>query len=132
MTASPVRSMRAMSKTGKDSSVSGERGDTAGATDTAFASTCAVASAAGPSSRAPDAGDETAGAAVVALVSTDGSRRRCMKPTTSAATHAATSAKYNTAIRPIDVAVMIRDPWPDRWLASTPRADPALICFGHQ
>jgi hypothetical protein len=48
--------------------VSGERGDTAGAAATAFASACAVASAAGPSSRAPDAGGETAGTAVAALV----------------------------------------------------------------
>src|SRR6266436_9709018 len=78
MTASPVRSMRAMSKTGTDLSVSGERGDTAGAAATAFASACAVASAAEPSSRAPDAGGEMAGAAVAALVSTGGSGCRCV------------------------------------------------------
>ena len=132
MTASPVRSMRAMSKTGTDSSVSGERGDTASAAATAFASACAVASAAGPSSRAPDAGGETAGAAVAALVSTGGSRRTCVMPKTSAAPHAATSARDGTTIRPIDVAVKIRDPWLDRWLVRTPGVDPALICSGHQ
>ncbi len=117
-----------MSKTGTDSSVSGERGDTANAAATAFASACAVASAAEPSSRAPDAG----GAAVVALVSTGGSRRTSVMPKTSAAPHAATSARDGTTIRPIDVPVKIRDPWPDRWLVSTPGVDPALICSGHQ
>ncbi len=128
MTASPVRSMRAMSKTGTDSSVTGERGDTASSAVTAFASACAAASAAEPSSREPDAGGETAGAAVAALVSTGGSRRRCMKPTTSAATHAATSAKYGTAVRPIDVAVIIHDPWLERWLVS-PRVEPCADLF---
>src|SRR6266481_1159852 len=128
MTASPVRSMRAMSKTGTDSSVTGERGDTASSAATAFASACAAAGAAEPSSREPDAGGETAGAAVAALVSTGGSRRRCMKPTTSAATHAATSAKYGTAVRPIDVAVIIHDPWLERWLVS-PRVEPCADLF---
>src|SRR5665647_581696 len=53
----------------------------------------------------------TAGAAVAAaLVSTGGSRRRCVMPKTSAAPHAATSARDGTTIRPIDVAVIIRDP----------------------
>src|SRR5260370_6731963 len=130
MTASPLRSMRAMSKTGTDSSVSGERGDTAGAAVAAFASACAVAGAAEPSSPAPDAGGET-GAAVAALVSTGGSRPTCVIPKTSAAPHAATSARDGTTIRPIDVAVMIRDRWPDRWLLG-PRVDPAPICSGHQ
>src|SRR6266404_959822 len=124
MTASPVRSMRAMSKTGTDSSVTGERGDTASSAATAFASACAAAGAAEPSSREPDAGGETAGAAVAALVSTGGSRRRCMKPTTSAAT----SAKYGTAVRPIDVAVIIHDPWLERWLVS-PRVEPCADLF---
>jgi len=107
-------------------------GDTAGAAATAFASACAVASAAEPSSRTPDAGGETAGAAVAALVSTGGSRRTCVMPKTSAAPHAATSARDGTTTRPIDVAVMIRDRWPDRWPVSTPRVDPAPICSGHQ
>src|SRR6266851_6553182 len=120
MTASPVRSMRAMSKTGTDSSVSGERGDTAGAAAAAFVSACAVASAPEPSSRAPDAGGETAGVAVAALVSTGDSRRTCVMPKTSAAPNAATSAKYGTTVRPIDVAVIIHDTWLDRWLVSTP------------
>ena len=109
ITASPVRSMRAMSKAGTDSSVSGERGDTASGAATAFALACAVVNAAEPSSRAPDAGGETTGAAVAALVSTGGSRRTCVMPKTSAAPHAATSAREGTTIRPIDVAVMIRD-----------------------
>ena len=113
------RSMRAMSKTGTDSSVSGERGDTAGAAATAFASACAVASGAELSSRAPDAGGETAGAAVAVLVSTGGSRRTCVMPKTSAAPHAATSAKDGTTIRSIDMTVIIDDPWLDRWLFST-------------
>ena len=65
------------------------------------------------SSAAPDAGGATAGAAVAALVSTGGSRRTCVMPKTSAAPHAATSARDGTTI-------MIRDRWPDRWLVSTP------------
>ncbi len=120
MTASPVRSMRAMSKAGTDSSVTGERGDTASSAATAFASACAGAGAAEPSSRAPDAGCETTGAAVAAPVSTGGSRCMCVMPKTSAAAHAPTSAIDGTTIRAIDVAVMIRDRWPDRWLVSTP------------
>ena len=63
ITASPVRSMRAMSKAGKDSSVSGARGGTASAAAAAFASACTVASAAEPLSGAPDAVAETSGAA---------------------------------------------------------------------
>jgi hypothetical protein len=120
MTASPVGSMRAMSKTGTDSSVSGERGDTAAAAATAFASACAVASAAEASSRASGAGGETAGVEVAVLVSTGGSRCRYVMPRTGAAPHAATSA--STTIRTIDVAVMVRDRWPDRWFVSTPGA----------
>jgi len=119
MTASPVRSMRAMSKTGTESSVTGERGDTASSAATAFASACAVASAAELSSRALDAGGETVGAAVAALVSTGGARRMCVIPKTSAAPHAATSATDGTTIRLIDVAVILRNPQPDRWLVST-------------
>jgi hypothetical protein len=99
-----------MSKPGTDSSVSGELGDTASAAPTAFASACTAASAAGLSSRAPDAGGETAGAAVAALVSTGGARRMCVMPTKSTAPHAATSPRDGTTIRPIDVAVMMRDP----------------------
>ena len=118
MTASPVRSMRAMSKAGTDSLASGARGDTASGAATAFASACAVASAAEPSSRAPDAGCETTGAAVAALVSTGGSRRTCVMPKTSAATHAPTNARDGTTIRAINVAVMIRDRRPDRWLVT--------------
>jgi hypothetical protein len=98
-----------MSKAGTDSSVSGERGDTAGAAAITFASASVVASAAEPSFRAPDAGGATADAAVAALVSTPGSRRTCAVPKTRAAPHAATSVKDGTAIRAIDVAVMIRD-----------------------
>jgi hypothetical protein len=120
MTASPVRSMRAMSKAGTDLSVSSERGDTANGAATAFASACTVASAAEPSSRAPDAGGKIAGTAVAALVSTGGSRLMCVMPKAIAATHAATSATDGRTIRAIDVAVMIRDRWPDRWLVSTP------------
>jgi hypothetical protein len=109
MTASPVCSMRAMSKPGTDSSVCGELGESAA--PTAFASACTVASAAGLSSRAPDAGGETAGAAAVAaLVSTGGPRRMCVMPTKSTAPHAATSPRDGTTIRVIDVAVMICDP----------------------
>jgi hypothetical protein len=59
MTASPVRSTRAMSKTGTGSATG--KWDTASA-PTASASGSAVASAGDPSSRAPDAGCETAGA----------------------------------------------------------------------
>ena len=122
MTASPVRSMRAMSKAGKDSSVSGARGGTASAAAAAFASACTVASAAEPlSSGAPDAGGETSGAAVAALVSIGGSRHTCVMPKASAAPHAATSASDGTTIRVIDLAVMIRAPWLNRWLVSTPR-----------
>jgi hypothetical protein len=110
MTASPVRSMRAMSKAGTDSSVSGEWGDAAGAAATAFASASAIASAAEPSSRAPDAGGETDGAAVAVLVSTGGSRRVCVMLKTRAAPHAATSARDGTTIRPIVVAVMDTQP----------------------
>lgn len=120
MTASPVRSMRAMSKAGMDSSASGERGDTASGAATAFALACAVVNAAEPSSRSPDAGGKIAGAAVAALGSTGGSRLTCVMPKTSAAPHAATSARDGTTIRAIDVTVMIRDRWPDRWLVSTP------------
>jgi hypothetical protein len=130
MTASPVRSMRAMSKTG--TSVTGERGDTARSVATAFASACATASATELSSRALDAGGEAVGAAVAALVSTGGSRRMCVMPKTSAAAHAPTSARDGTTIRAIDVAVMIRDRWPDRWLVSTPKVDLAPICSGLQ
>ncbi len=119
MTASPVRSMRAMSKAGKDSSVSGARGGTASAAAAAFASACAVASAAEPLSWAPDAGGETSGAAIAALVSTGGSRHTCMMPKPSAAPHAATSASDGTTIRAIDVAVMIGAPFgKNRWLVS--------------
>src|SRR5665811_732981 len=132
MTASPVRSMRAMSKTGTDSPVSGERGDTADAAATAFASACAVASAAEPSSRAPDAGGETAGAAVAALVSTGGALRRCVMPKTSAAPHAATSARDRTTIRLIDVTVIDTRPLARSLARQHPRVDPALICSGHQ
>src|SRR3984893_15185000 len=114
MTASPVRSMRAMSKTGTDSSVTGGGGETASLAATAFASACAVASAAELSSRALDAGDETVGATVAALVSTGGSRPMCVMPKTSAAPHAATSARDGTTIRLIVVAVILRDPQPDR------------------
>ncbi len=79
-----------MWKTGTDLSVSSERGDTASAATAAFVSACAVASAAEPSSRAPDAGGATA---VAALVLTDGSRCTCLMPKTRAAPQAATSAK---------------------------------------
>ena len=129
MTASPVGSMRAMSKTGTDSSVSGERGDTTGVAATAFASACAVASAVEPSSRSSDARGETAGAAVAAVVSIGGSRHTCVMPKTSAAPHAATSARDGTTIRLIDVAVMTRDRGS---LAQPSRAEPAPICSGHQ
>jgi hypothetical protein len=77
------------------------RGDTASSAATAFASACA-------------------GAAVAALVSTGGARLVCVTPNTSAAAHAPTSARDGTTIRVIDVAVIIRDRWPDRWLVSTP------------
>ena len=132
MTASPVRSMRAMSKAGRDSSVSGARGATARAAAAAFASACTAASAVEPLSGAPDAGGEASGAAVAALVSTGGSRHTCMIPKASAAPHAATSASDGTTIRVIDVAVMMRAPWLDRWLVSTPWGDSAPICYGHQ
>src|ERR1700676_726764 len=130
MTASPVRSMRAMSKTGTDSSVSGERGDTASAA-TAFASASAVAGGAEPLSRAPDAGGPTAGAAVAALASTGGWRHTYLLPKTKAAPHAATSATDGTTIRPIDLAIMIPDRWLDRRLVSAP-LESAPICSGLQ
>jgi hypothetical protein len=98
-----------MSKAGTDSSVSGDRGDTAGTAAMTFASASAVASATEPSLRAPDAGGTTAGATVAALVSAAGSRPTCAVPKTRAAPHAATSAKDGTAIRAIDVTVMMRD-----------------------
>jgi hypothetical protein len=110
MTASPDRSMRAMSKAGKDSSVSGARGGTASAAAAAVASACTVASADEPLSGGPDAGGEISGAAVAALVSTGGSGHTCMMPKPSAAPHAATSASDGTTIRAIDVAVMICAP----------------------
>src|SRR5258707_2740040 len=97
MTASPVRSMRAMSKAGTDSSVSGERGDTAGVAATAFASARAVASAAGPSSRAPDSGGETAGAAGGALGSYGRPRPRVEGYTTKGAKQSSTNRPYKTA-----------------------------------
>ena len=106
MTASPVRSMRAMSKTGTDSSAFGERGDTPSPAASVFASACAVASAAEPSSRVPDTGGAAAGVAVAAVVSIGGWRCTCMMPKTSAAPHAAASARDGTTIRSIDVAVM--------------------------
>jgi hypothetical protein len=106
--------MRAMSKTGTDSSVTGERRETASSAATEFASACAVASAAEPSFRALDPGAETVGAAVAALASTGGSRPMCVMPKTSAAPHTATSATDGKTIRPIDVAVILRDPQPDR------------------
>jgi hypothetical protein len=77
MTASPVRSIRAMSKAGTDSSVFGEPGETASASATAFVSACEFASAGESSSRTPDAGGETDGAAVAALVAAGGSRQTC-------------------------------------------------------
>jgi hypothetical protein len=136
MTASPVRSMRAMSKAGKDSSVSGARGGTLSAAAAAVASACTAASAAEPLSGAAsgtaDTDGETSGAAIAALVSTGGSRQTCMIPKASAAPHAATSTSDGTTIRVIDVAVMIRAPWLDRWLVSTPWGDSAPICYGHQ
>ena len=97
-----------------------QRGDTASAAAAAFALACAVASAAEPSSRAPDAGGATAGTAVAALVSTDGSRCTCVMPKTRAARQAAASAKNGTTVRAIDAAVMMGDRWPDRWLVSAP------------
>jgi hypothetical protein len=103
-----------MSKTGTDSSVTGEGGETASSAATAFASAFAVASAAELSSRVLDAGGETVDAAVAALVSTGGSRRTCVMPKTSAALHAATSATDGTTVRPIDVAVILLDPQLDR------------------
>src|SRR6267378_2092726 len=90
--------------------MSGARGGTASAAVAAFASACSVASAAEPLSGAPDAGGETSGAAVAALVSTGGSRHTCVMPKASAAPHAATSASDGTTIRVIDVAVIIRAP----------------------
>jgi hypothetical protein len=95
-----------MSKTGTDSSVTGGGGETASSAATAFASACGVASAAELSYRALDAGDETVGAAVAALVSSGGSRRMSVMPKTRAAPHAATSARDGTTIRLIDVAVI--------------------------
>ena len=83
-----------------------------------------------PSSRAPDA-VANAGAAVAALVSTGGSRRRCVMSKTSAAPHAATSARDGTTIRPIDAAVIIA-PLGQIVGSSAPQLDPAPICSGHQ
>jgi hypothetical protein len=39
-------------------------------------------------------------------------------PKTSAATHAPTNTRDGTSIRAINVAVMIRDRRPDRWLVT--------------
>ena len=59
-------------------------------------------------------------AAVAALVSTGCSRHTFGMPKASAATHAAISARDGTAIPLIDLAVMVCDRWPNRWLVSTP------------
>jgi hypothetical protein len=53
-------------------------------------------------------------------------------PKTSVVTHAATSAKDGTATRPIDMAVMVHNPWPNRRLVSTPRDDIASFRPGQQ
>jgi hypothetical protein len=53
-------------------------------------------------------------------------------PKTRAAPQAAASAKNGTTVRAIDAAVMMGDRWPDRWLVSAPRVDPAPICSGLQ
>jgi hypothetical protein len=86
ITASPAGSIRAMSKTGANSSpVSGKRCGTA---------TSTVATR----------------AAVTSLASTGGSRRMCVLPQKSAAPPTATSARDGTTIRDIDVAVSMVDP----------------------
>jgi len=121
--------MTAASKTGMiPSPLPGERGGAASAG--------AVVAAAGPSSPTLDAGGATAGvavgdpptlgaggatagAAVATLVSTGCSRHTFGMPKASAATHVATSARDGTAIRLIDVAVMVCDRWPS-WLVNTP------------
>jgi hypothetical protein len=52
-------------------------------------------------------------------------------PKTSAAPHAATSARDGRTIRAIDVAVMIR-PLARSLARHHPGVDPAPICSGHQ
>jgi hypothetical protein len=107
-----------MSKAGQEPSVLPELGDAASFparpfTPAAFASTCGIASAAERSSRMPDADGEAdaAGEAVAFPAETGGSLRSCVMPNTSAVPHAATNARDSTAIRPIDVAVTLRNPW---------------------
>jgi hypothetical protein len=122
--------MTATSKTGMiPSPLPGERGGAAseGAVVAAAEPSSPTLNAGGATASAPvgdpptlGAGGATVGAAVAALVSTGCSRHTFGMPKTSAATHTATSARDTTAIRLIDVAVMVCDRWPNRWLVSTP------------
>ena len=128
MTASPVRSMRATSKTGTDSAAAGERDDAA-SPSTAATCVSAAASARERSSRALDAGCNGVDAAVGALVSGADSRRRCVKSEISATPHPATIATNGRAIRPIDIADIMSTLARSTLSAL---ADPAPIFSSHQ
>jgi hypothetical protein len=114
ITASPARPTSEMSKPGTiPSSLPGERGGTTIAS--------AVGGAAEASSLSLDAGDATTGAVVAAPVSTGCSRHTRGMPKTRVATHPATSTREGTAIRPINVVVMVRNRWPNRRFVCTPK-----------
>jgi hypothetical protein len=93
--------------------------DTANADASAFAPACTDSGVVEISSRSIDAGAEIADAAD-GTISTGDSRRVGIIPKKSAAPSAAKTAMHGTSIRPIDVALILRRPWLNRWLARVP------------
>jgi hypothetical protein len=67
-----------------------------------------------------DAGAEIADTVADGAISPGDSRRVGTIPKKSAAPSAAETAMHGTSIRPIDVALMLRRPWLNRWLARVP------------